>query len=379
LIMRCHMDGGGALGNRKLVMLTLTEQCNLACKYCYEIAKSRKAMSLETAKGVVESELRSTADFDEIEFDLFGGEPLLNVDVLRQLVEWTAAQSWPKRYIFFLQTNGVLVHGEVQRWLEKYRSVVCAGLSLDGMKATHDANRSNSYDKIDIDFFVRTYPEQGVRMTVFDRTVGSLSDDIAHLHALGFKKIDAFFALGMDWSDAATLEVVGRELRRLCDFYLRNPSLRECGLLDIRLPNLLRPRDAIAKWCGSGTSMVSVGVGGERYPCQAFQPNTVTSGPLLGEIDFAGVGDFADPRCEGCMLEPVCPNCYGLNFRASGDVMRRDMKTCSITKLRVLAVAYLRGCQIANGEKRMGDVEMFQTIQAIRLLHETFGVTTSHQ
>src|ERR1035441_5737263 len=102
---------------RKTVVLTIAECCNLSCVYCFETAKTRKLMPIGVAKAAVDHELTHSDGYDEIEFDLFGGEPTLNWDVVRELVEWTVTQAYNTPFVFFLETNGTLVHGNIQDWL----------------------------------------------------------------------------------------------------------------------------------------------------------------------------------------------------------------------------------------------------------------------
>ena len=123
---------------RKTIMLTVTEACNLRCTYCYQAGKSNRRMRLEKAKEIVRHEFGNSSDFDELQFDLFGGEPTLCKDFLISLVEWTLEQQFGKPFIFFLQTNGTLVHGAFQDWLRSHAEYVCAGLSLDGLPKTHN-------------------------------------------------------------------------------------------------------------------------------------------------------------------------------------------------------------------------------------------------
>jgi len=184
---------------RKIVMLTLTENCNLSCVYCFEKEKTKMVMDIQVAKNALTFEFNNSDDFDEIEIDLFGGEPTLCMDLIIDLVEWTYIQGFSKPYIFFLETNGTLVHGEFQKWLLKNKEYVWAGISLDGLPETHNRNRSNSYKSIDIDFFVKTYPGQSVRMTINNDTISTLSKDVVHLHSLGFEGVIATFAYGIEW------------------------------------------------------------------------------------------------------------------------------------------------------------------------------------
>ena len=138
----------------KTVTLTLTQACNLSCTYCYEHHKSNRRMSVETAKSIVDYELKNFADFEGIEFDLFGGEPFLAFDLVREITDYICSKKGDIPCTVFATTNGTLVHGEVQDWLREHVGCFICGLSLDGTRDMHNVNRSNSYDDIDLDFFL---------------------------------------------------------------------------------------------------------------------------------------------------------------------------------------------------------------------------------
>jgi len=246
--------------------------------------------------------------------------------------------------------------------------------SIDGSQETHDKNRSNSYDKIDIDFFVKTYPGQSVRMTINSDTINSLSKDIIHLHTLGFEEIIATFAYGICWDlDKVKLHLIN-ELEKLCEFYLENPHLKECSIFNMHLPDIIHTEKKVAKWCGSGTNMVSYGIDGTKYPCQTFQQNTTIDKKSikLHEIDFNAFTDFSDLECEKCILEKVCPNCYGMNYVKDGNLFKRDKQLCEIVKTRALAISYLKAKQIEKNIKKMKPNEVYQTIKAINVIQNEF-------
>lgn len=359
---------------RKIVMLTLTENCNLACVYCFEKAKTKKVMDLEVAKTAISYEFQNTDDFDEIEIDLFGGEPTLCIDLIKELVEWTNLQNFSKPYVFFLETNGTNVHGEFQDWLLKNRDYVWSGLSLDGTPETHNKTRSNSYDNIDVNFFVKTYPNQSVRMTIYNETIQNLSNDIKHLHKLGFQEVAATFAFGINWNTEKIQRILKNELKNLCDFYIKNPSLKECSIFDMHLPEIVRKKKKIAKWCGSGTHMVSYGIDGTKYPCQTFQQNTTLNRKSLtiSEIDFS-IGCDIDPECLSCVIESICPSCYGMNYVKEGNIFKRDKELCEVVKARALATSYLKIKQIEKNSSNMKPNEVYQTLNAIKIIQKHFN------
>ena len=330
-------------------------------------------MDLSVAKEALEREFANADGFDDIEIDLFGGEPTLCKKLLIELVKWVETRKFKKPAVFFLETNGTQVHGEFQAWLLKNKRHVNVSLSLDGTPETHNANRSDSYSKIDVGFFVKNYPQQAVRMTVDRRTVGRLCDDVMHLHNLGFLRIDASLACGIEWETGDAVEVLREQLEKLCRCYLGHPELKECSLFDMHLPDLLRQGKSLPSRCGAGTSIVSVATDGRRYPCHTFQPNTTDIPVELGALDFSKISDFRDPECSGCVLEPACPTCYGINHRIHGNMLKRDKDYCRVMKIRALAVSFLRGKQIEEGSKDMTPAELHQTIKAIRLVQNAFS------
>ncbi len=358
---------------RRLVSLTVTDNCNLDCLYCYERDKKNTCMPIDVAKDAIAHEFATCTGYDEIEIDLFGGEPTLYPEFIQELVDWTASQHFGKAYVFFLQTNGTLVHGKFQEWLRQRKALVNVGLSLDGTPETHNLNRCASYDDIDIPFFVNNYPKQGVRMTVNDGTFQNLASDVIHLHNLGFLRVDAVFAYGRNWNTEAVELGLSRELRELCDFYLRNPNLRECSIFDLDLNILIHNQENLEKWCGSGETMVSIGVDGKRYPCQTFQPNTNPNPMLLGDIDFSAIRDFSDSACGQCLMKAICPTCYGINHLTSGNILVRNQNWCMVTKLRTLAKSYLCARQIEARYREMSPSMVYQTIRAIQLVQSSLA------
>lgn len=358
---------------RKFVVLTVTERCNLNCAYCFEGAKSEKTMDLRIAKQAIENEFVNSDGFDEIEIDLFGGEPTLCKEFLIEIVKWVEERKFEKPALFFIETNGTQVHGDFQDWLLKRKHYVVVGLSLDGTPETHNMNRSNSYEKIDVAFFTKHYPDQAVRLTVHSRTVGRLCEDVMHLHSLGFQNIDASIACGIEWETGNAIEELKRELGKLCKYYLEHPELKECSLFGMHLPDILHRGNKLSQRCGAGTNMVSIGTDGRKYPCHTFQPNTTTTPVELGEIDFGNIEDFRDPECSDCLLEPVCPTCYGINHRTSGDILNRDKEYCRVVKIRALATSYLRGKQLEKGSLKMNPAELFHTTKAVKLVQKEFS------
>lgn len=326
------------MSKTKTITLILTQRCNLNCVYCYEHFKTRNAMSFGIARSSVEKHILNS-NSDEVVIDFFGGEPFLEFDLMKQIYEYVESRDWNKHYYFSISTNGTLVHSEIQSWLMSRRHKCHVTLSLDGTKQMHDHNRSNSYSKIDFEFFKNCYPDEPVKMTLSQETLPFLSEGVRHIHSLGFK-IANNLAYGIDWSNTDNIVVFQRELKSLIEYYLEHPDIEPCRLLSMRIEGVMSEKDRTRKWCGTGTDMVSIDVDGEEYPCQTFLPFSIGSEKAKLAQELCFTKDLVEKNCEDCILLPICPTCYGCNFDRYGFINVRDKSLCNFTKVRALACSY---------------------------------------
>lgn len=328
--------------NKLFLSIVLTHNCNLNCSYCYEKQKSSRQITIDRAKEIVCQYLNGT-DYPEVEIDLFGGEPFLRFDLIKELCEWTWNQKWKAKYIFFTTTNGTLVHGEIKEWLRRHKTQFWCGLSLDGRPETHNRNRSNSFDKIDIDFFKECWPEQTIKMTISKEGMETLADDIIYLHSLGFDVTGTNFAEGIDWSDEQYLKIAFEQMEKLCVYYIEHPNIKPSPLINMRIARCEEEK-VFSKWCGCGEHMAVYDTDGKKYPCTFFTPMTFSKEQLdsLKNIDFTNPDNFIDKECfENCYLEPVCNCCYGANMMMNGRVNKRDKSKCELIKIRAIFSAAL--------------------------------------
>lgn len=252
------------------VTLTLTESCNLSCDYCYEKSKTRKSMSFQTAKSIIDTEIRDSS-CDNIYLELFGGEPFLEFDLIKSIVNYVRTLGNSKILQISASTNGTLVHGEIQDWLLNNNDFFIAGLSYDGTSVMQDINRSQSSQLVDLDFFGKYVVNPEIKMTVSKETLPMLSEGVIYLQSKGFI-VNCNLAFGIDWSDHNNERILETELKKLIDFYLDNPNIKPCLMLGASISKLgyTTDRDMVHKWCGVGTSMHTYDVDGALYPCQFF-------------------------------------------------------------------------------------------------------------
>jgi len=376
---------GGAIKThrrRKTLMLTLTEECNLACRYCYESNKSTRKMPLLVAQDAIMKHFRESESFDEIEISFHGGEPLMEFGTLQAICEWVWARQWEKPYICYATTNGTLAHKAVQDWAAQNRAKFYLGLSLDGTPWMHNLNRSNSYERIDIGFFQRTWPDQLAKMTISDATLPHLVEGVRHLHESGIL-FHCNFAHGIDWLKGGTVTTLTGQIEKLMDYYLAHPEVTPCDFMMMKLNAIgarcrraeagdeLSSEEALPKWCGIGTDMVAGDVDGREYSCQSLLPNTM--GRLADQyrcFNFADRSSLQDKRCKGCVLLPLCPTCYGSNIKANGHPSLRDMGICTMSKVRALASSSLQAQMLV----RRKEFPAFRELEPRALLDTIRGI-----
>jgi radical SAM protein with 4Fe4S-binding SPASM domain len=298
-------------------------------------------MPLEVARNAVTGVFKvgKESDFDEIEIDFIGAEPLTAFERLKEISEWIWGRSWCKPHILFATTNGTILTDEMKGWFAQNKKRIYLGLSYDGVAETQDHNRSNSSGAIDLNFFLENWPEQHLKMTITETTVSNLANSIIYLHNRGFR-IAANPAHGMNEWNTQNIREYGRQLLKLADYYLENPGVPRASLFSVDLKMILRNRANTAnKYCGAGVAYDVIDTDGKWYPCQLFSPLVLPAVKLAGltEIDFGAVEPFVYHQCKNCILKQICPTCYGLNFRDHGDPAVRETTLCRLFIIQVLA------------------------------------------
>lgn len=360
--------------NMRYVTFIVTQNCNLNCLYCYEHNKTRKSIDVELVKSIIENELNIKDEFSEICFDFFGGEPFLEFDKIREIVDYFKEKKYDKKIYFFAGTNGTLITDDIKKWLLDNKNIFQLALSLDGTREMHNINRSNSYDMIPIDFFSKEFKYLSVKATISPITINTLSDGIIHLHNLGFKNITSTLAVGVDWSDDKYVHILERELNKLIEFYLNNPNLKPCNILDYRIENAVHPNEGKAiKFCGAGTRTKVYDIDGKVYPCQYFLPLTIGEKTKFNnKVKFSDIIDIKDldNMCQNCVAVNICPTCYGSNYQETGNIHKKDPNFCKLQKVIILANTFFKAKQWENGLLNLTEYQEQELLKSIMIIQE---------
>lgn len=359
--------------------ICVTHKCNLDCVYCYQKLRSNVSMSFDTGKKCIDDIFANIPEQVKIiEISFIGGEPLLEVELIKSLYHYTLKEYPDDRVHFFATTNGTVLSAENKRWFAEQRKRFILGLSLDGTRSTHNYNRSNSFDLIDINFFIENWPNQGPKMTISKKTLETLAEDIIFIHNKGFKEINGVnFAEGnFDWDQESCLKELARQLHILLDFYSSNYDKKLDQMFGKRIEFCASSNSQKYKSCGIGERTVFYDCDGEKYPCSFVTPMTFSKHELekILSIDFEDMKNFRDDLClSQCYLSPVCGTCAGANYLVNGSFSKRIKTRCKMYELISLYIAEYHTRKIlTHRELYEDDNQVFYLIEAIKGIKKNY-------
>ena len=356
----------GEVKSRKTVVKALcihiAHDCNLACQYCFaeegEYHGRRALMSYEVGKKALDFLIANSGNRKNLEVDFFGGEPLMNWQVVKDLVAYGREQEklHDKHFRFTLTTNGVLLNDEVKEFVNKEMDNVV--LSLDGRKEVNDKmrpfrNGSGSYDMI-VPKFQKFAESRGqknyyVRGT-FTRNNLDFADDVIHYADLGFQQMSMEPVVADPAEDYAIREEdipqILKEYDKLALEYIkRKKEGRGFNFFHFMLDLTAGP--CVAKrlaGCGSGTEYLAVTPWGDLYPCHQFVGNEKF---LLGNVDTGIVNTetrdefklcnvYAKETCKDCFARFYCSGgCSANAYNFSGSINGAYEIGCEMQKKRI--------------------------------------------
>ena len=364
-------------GVLKAICLHVAHDCNLACKYCFagkgEYDGPKGLMSFETGKRALDFLVEKSGTRKNLEVDFFGGEPLLNWEVCKKLVEYgrSIEKEHGKNFRFTLTTNGVLVNDEVIDFCNREMGNVV--LSLDGRKETHDrlrttCNGKGSYDLI-VDKFkkfanTRNQADYYMRGT-YTHYNTDFSKDIIHMADLEFKELSIEPVVSDPTEPYALKEndlpILKEQYEILADEMLRryrngNGFTFYHYMIDLNSGPCIVKR---ISGCGVGTEYMAVTPSGELYPCHQFVGDEKF---LLGDIwkgvtntaildEFKGCNVYSHPECKDCFAKLYCSGgCAANAYHTTGSVNGIYEFGCELHRKRIECAIMLK---VAEAEENL--------------------------
>ena len=346
----------------KALCLHVAHTCNLNCSYCFasqgKYHGDRALMSFEVGKRALDFLIEHSGHRTNLEVDFFGGEPLMNWDVVKQLVAYARTQEEPnhKKFRFTLTTNGMLIDDDVIDFANREMSNVV--LSLDGRKEIHDRLRvdyagNGSYDRI-VPRFRKLVASRGGKnyymRGTFTHANPDFTRDVFHMADLGFTELSMEPVVCAPGDPAALtpedLEIVKEQYEILAKDMLRRekegkPITFYHYMLDLTGGPCVYKR---ISGCGSGTEYMAVTPWGDLYPCHQFVGEEkyklgniwdgVTNTALREE--FRACNAYARKECDDCWARLYCSGgCAANAYHATGSIRGVYEAGCELFKKRI--------------------------------------------
>lgn len=358
----------------KYITFNVTDDCNLACKYCYFTHKTnKKRMSFDIAKQAIDTILSSDLylENDGVVWDFIGGEPTLELDLIERICDYILYQlyikshKWLYCYRFMIGTNGLLYSSpKMQKLIQKYGMNLQVAMTIDGSKEKHDLSRvkkdgSGSYNDVvaQVPLWKFQQGANSTKATFAHDDLPYLKDSIINLWNLGIKNVMANVVFENVWHEGDDI-IFKEQLIALADYIVDNNLWDKCSVrffnpdMGMPAPEYLRKRN----FCGTG-KMLAISTDGKFYPCARFLDSALNNhkGVVIGDI-FNGIDNDkvrafkaldtytqSSNECLNCDIATGCTWCSGLNYDDSeiGTIFERKTYHCKMHKANVEACRYL--------------------------------------
>ncbi|MDK2787063.1 MAG: uncharacterized protein PWP07_288 [Epulopiscium sp.] len=353
----------------KALCLHIAHDCNLKCKYCFagegEYRGQRSLMSAEVGKKAIDFLIQASGNRRNLEIDFFGGEPLMNFEVVKEIVDYARSIEGEhnKNFRFTITTNGVLLDDDIQAYINEHMHNVV--LSIDGRKEVHDRmrytiNHKGSYDLVVPKFKKiadsRNQTNYYVRGT-FTRENLDFAKDVLHLADIGFKQVSVEPVVAPKEMSYALRE---EDLPMLYEQYeelakeLVKRKKEGQGFNFFHFMIDLSQGPCVAKrlaGCGSGSEYLAVTPEGDLYPChqfvglEEFKMGTVFDGiqnqPMQKQFQACNV--YAKDECKNCWAKFYCSGgCAANAYQFHRDLRKPYKIGCELEKKRVECALYVK-------------------------------------
>ena len=363
----------------KALCLHIAHDCNLACEYCFagkgEYHGDREMMSAETGKKALDFLVENSGTRKHLEVDFFGGEPTMNMDVVKEVVAYgrQLEKTTDKVFRFTLTTNGLLLDDELLEYIDREMSNVV--LSIDGRKEVNDRmrpfrdkKRRDDPEASVYDMILPKYKEVAERRGqesyyvrgTFTRNNLDFSKDVLHLADQGFKQVSVEPVVAPLTEDYAIRE---EDIPFILDQYdelakeMAERNKRGEGFNFFHFMIDLEGGPCVIKrlqGCGSGCEYLSVVPNGDLYPCHQFAGNEsmkmgdvdsgVTNTSLREEFHKSNV--YTKPDCQDCFAKFYCSGgCAANSYNFTGDINGSYRIGCEMQKKRVECAIMLKAAE----------------------------------
>jgi len=328
------------------IKLHITEECNMRCRYCY-VHHAPRYMSEETGRAAVRLALASELEYPGISF--FGGEPLLCKELIYHLVEYAETLNSPRKLMFKLATNGLLLDEVFLSFAAKNQIYIA--LSMDGIEQVHNMHRltiggAGTFNEVSqaARKLLKVFPSSPVMMTINPDTAHLLCESVIYLYEFGFRYFVTAINYSADWDNAA-LKELKQSYEKLSKFYYQQTMREEdfyISALDSKIYSHINRTNNCVDRCRIASHHISVDCDGTIYPCIQFVQHPDTKiGTVFTGIDrelkkayLLTADSGEETACKSCAIRNRCNHfCACVNMRATGEANLVSPVLCAHERL----------------------------------------------
>jgi len=305
--------------------LFVTDACNMKCKYCFHPTGSN-FLSTDLAVSYLKDLMAEMSDKCIINF--FGGEPLLNQEAIRAVVDFV--KSIGKKYCFSISTNGLVFERDFFLFMKENNFHI--QISMDGAKKTQDENRGD-YDAIreNVGKMKELGLELSARMTCDTGCMDDLSSNMKHLHEIGFNSIMHQPVMDNSWNEES-IDSYAKQFQEISSFFEEHRDCRSVFLNNSKLSRVVSLNDPT---CKAGKTLIAIDVSGDVYPCHRFASN---KNYKLGTTKSFHRGIFSKitrknmEKCFSCDAKQTCHMCMAANYEVNGSITETIDNYCNLIR-----------------------------------------------
>lgn len=355
-----------------LITFIVTNDCQLRCKYCYEIGKNNKSiMSIDIARKAVDDIIDNmifTESCECVVFDFIGGEPLIEIDLIDKICTYidnkfiSSNHVWKYNYSFSITTNGLLYSSKkVQHFINKYKTRLKISISFDGNKVKHDLNRvfpngEGSYELVlqNVKLWISQFEDVGAKMVISKVDINDVATSAIHLLELGITKLDMNLVVEDSWSIGDDV-IFENQLIILADYIIENKLYINHNIY-IFEEGIGHPlsRDEIITPCEKYA--ITVDSKGDYFTCLRFSNFALkykkerTIGNVYTGINWNRLRPYKTllnyvknpEKCQSCPIASGCRFCVANDYDSSksATIFTKETNICIMHAARVRAKNY---------------------------------------
>lgn len=382
----------------KSITFQVTEDCNLACTYCYQTNKTKNKMTFDIAKRFIDELLSNDVRIKDyidsyssagVILEFIGGEPFLEIELIDKITDYFISETirlnhpWATRYMISICSNGILYFDpRVQNYIKKNFRHLSFSISIDGNKELHDSCRifSNGEGSYDIAIKgVKHFKEvlggdMGSKMTIAPENISYLSDAVISLIENDYDDIHLNCVYENVWKLEHSTELYF-QLKTLANYLIENDLVDKIkvSMFDNFIGHTSRDDQ---NYCGGTGLMLAIDYKGDFYPCLRYMESSLNNEQepyTIGNIE-CGIGKTCSDSCKlnclksikmstqssqkciDCPISTGCGWCSAYNYQIYGTPNKRATFICDMHQARVLANSYLWN----KWYKKIGSQERYQ-------------------